>query len=65
MNRVQGNNGEKIMTSLKAMVWVLLTVFVATLTMTADADARNRKGSHRNAGCHSAHGKGCHYVGGR
>jgi len=52
------------MTSFKAIVWVLLAVFVSTLVMSADADARGRRGSHRVGG-YNSHGKGSHYVGGR
>lgn len=55
--------GENEMNCVKAIIWVMMTVFVTTLMLTADADARGRRGSHRVGG-HNSHGKGSHYVGG-
>jgi hypothetical protein len=44
-------------------VAAVLMVGLLTLSLSNDADARGRTGSHRVGG-YTSHGKGSHYIGG-
>jgi hypothetical protein len=51
------------MNCLRIIASLMFAIFMTSLVISTEADARGRTGSHR-AGGYTSHGKGSHYYGG-